>query len=1043
MKKVKYSRIQLTLFIISLVTVIAGLSFFIKHYFESSDLSVKFLIQNDETRNYRIYYDDLNIDYPFGECYADGIIEGSSEIQSLEVSIPRNRIKNLRLDLGLGKTSESTVTLYKIQFIDLYSVKEISGQNISKYFEGINGAVVERLETSLNIFINGEGQYIVSNKLLTPEIVNINYFKLFYLLIIVLLLTVFFYIMLEQAISIFKRIVLFRKNIYNTIKSFIIKLWDKIRYKKNVILFLTLLTTIFLNVLILRDIKENQKVKIDFTVETNQSVDYIFYYNNLSGQYEFGNGYNFSGKTDGKEGKQILTFEIPYNRIDKLRFDFKYSGNIMAPIFISDIYLEDLLTNRIIPGKYVSQYFQEANGAEIERLDDSLKVQISDDNQYILITEYPEPIIVSYNTLHIVILIFIECIAYILVFLFFNLMQKGLCLRYYQDNIYTSCTIHTLLVAYIINIVLFSSYVLQYEDLYNTLTWITKYPVNYLLSFIFLFLISLFIYIISGRIWVSTLVVGVTAISSVLVNHYKLMYRGSPFFPWDVTLISEVKSVIGGIKIELNYRMIGILAVAIILVIFTYKIPPLILRNSRQSLKIKGISLCLVSLLIFAFVRLVYLNDYFTVNDWDPQQTYKDYGFFNAYLAEIRSMEVNKPSGYSKRKMEEVRTNVYELIKDSNVNNEVVPNIIIIMSESFWDVSKLPYVKDDPKELFPTLTSLRETSISGNLLCSIFGGGTSSTEFEVLTGFTKEFMPIESTPYLQVVNREFSSFPLFVKTLGYKTTAIHSFLRENWNRNVAYPNMGFDKFISQDDFIEPEIKRSFISDNEVTNKIIEEYERHVAASEQPWLNFTVTVQNHPGYSSDRWDSSELIDIEYENLSEDVVSGLKDFTTGLHHSDKALGKLIDYFSDIEKPTIIIFFGDHMTGFGDYPEKSLEQAGYLSPNMSMWERKYKIHLTPFMVWSNYMYINKNLGDVSSYQLLPTVLELYNLKQPTFYKFLNVLYKESPGLALGVVLNPDGTHSNTLNEKQQELYELYKLIQYDYIYGNNYLGNEFFGY
>ena len=98
------------------------------------------------------------------------------------------------------------------------------------------------------------------------------------------------------------------------------------------------------------------------------------------------------------------------------------------------------------------------------------------------------------------------------------------------------------------------------------------------------------------------------------------------------------------------------------------------------------------------------------------------------------------------------------------------PDIIIVMSESFWDPTRLPGVKITPDPI-ANVRKLR----SGSMFSPEFGGMTANVEFEALTGFSNAFLPYGSIPYQQYVRGTMPSLATFLKSEGYRTRAIHPF----------------------------------------------------------------------------------------------------------------------------------------------------------------------------------------------------------------------------------------------------------------------------
>ena len=124
------------------------------------------------------------------------------------------------------------------------------------------------------------------------------------------------------------------------------------------------------------------------------------------------------------------------------------------------------------------------------------------------------------------------------------------------------------------------------------------------------------------------------------------------------------------------------------------------------------------------------------------------------------------------------------------------PNILLIQLESFFDVNTIigSEYSADPT---PTFNRLCRNFPSGLLYVPTIGGGTANTEFEVLTGLDLDFFGAGELPYNTIMQQtavETINFDL--KEHGYTATAIHSNGATFYSRNLVYPNMGFDRFVS-------------------------------------------------------------------------------------------------------------------------------------------------------------------------------------------------------------------------------------------------------
>ena len=114
------------------------------------------------------------------------------------------------------------------------------------------------------------------------------------------------------------------------------------------------------------------------------------------------------------------------------------------------------------------------------------------------------------------------------------------------------------------------------------------------------------------------------------------------------------------------------------------------------------------------------------------------------------------------------------------------PDIIMVMSESFWDVTSLPNTRITPDPI-PFMRANR----SGSVFSPEFGGMTANVEFEALTGFSNAFLPAGSIPYQQYIRRPLPSLATFLRSEGYETKAIHPFAGWFWNRSVVYKAVSY------------------------------------------------------------------------------------------------------------------------------------------------------------------------------------------------------------------------------------------------------------
>lgn len=144
-----------------------------------------------------------------------------------------------------------------------------------------------------------------------------------------------------------------------------------------------------------------------------------------------------------------------------------------------------------------------------------------------------------------------------------------------------------------------------------------------------------------------------------------------------------------------------------------------------------------------------------------PQESYRKYGDYLTFTHSIRYIKGHKPEGYSEDKVEQISAQ-YPGIK----GNGKKPNIIMIMNEALADFSSISDIETN-EDYMPFIHGLTENTVKGDLFVSIFGGGTSKTEYEALTSNSMAFMPKGSTPYVTYINRKTSSLATTLRAQGY------------------------------------------------------------------------------------------------------------------------------------------------------------------------------------------------------------------------------------------------------------------------------------
>ena len=308
--------------------------------------------------------------------------------------------------------------------------------------------------------------------------------------------------------------------------------------------------------------------------------------------------------------------------------------------------------------------------------------------------------------------------------------------------------------------------------------------------------------------------------------------------------------------------------------------------------------------------------------------------------------------------------------------------------------------------------SLKKNTIYGKDYVSVYGAGTSNSEFEAMTGNTMKFFPSGSNVYQQFMHDSTFSLPSYLKGLGYSTVAVHPSSGQNWNRTNTYKSMKFDRFITIQDFKNPEYVR-YISDKESYKKVIELYEEK--EKDTPFYCFDMTIQNHGGYlTNTNWENPVYVKGSYYQEAKEFLSATK-------VSDDAFKYLIDYFEKQEEPTIICMFGDHQPSIEIEFYEEIMKKGESDWNLQDVQKRY---ITPFIIWANYDIEESKNAVISNNYIENLLLKQAGIDLPLYNQYIEKVSASIPAMNVNGYMDDDGIwHNYDSKEEPDTIKELLK--------------------
>jgi phosphoglycerol transferase MdoB-like AlkP superfamily enzyme len=523
------------------------------------------------------------------------------------------------------------------------------------------------------------------------------------------------------------------------------------------------------------------------------------------------------------------------------------------------------------------------------------------------------------------------------------------------------------------------------------------------------------------------------------VDKVKTTLRQEPLLPSDFTLAKEALTIVKTFPPAQLFPVVLLLValLAAVIISFCFSI------NKKPSRKTQLIG-CLVILLfgcganalLYSNTELysqypVIDNPYFEVNQYSSK------GLIYSFCHQFNITRVTPPEGYDKGTFD-------QLEKEQNLvsaNNK--PHIIMIMGEAFSDLSNNQNLDfsnyRDPLQNFKEMAS-SENAVSGKIVVPGYGGGTSNTEYDVLTACSTRYLN-NPLPSYNFIHQPFDALPRRLAQIGYETQAIHPGYQWFYNRQNVYPYLGFDTcYFLEDSFdLATQGVGGYVNETATMDKILETLDAHIKTEETPLFSFTVTIQNHGPFDNHYGSLPQSFDTDI-SLTEAQKDLLTQYFKGVTDADTQLGRLRDYAEASNEPIVVVYFGDHLPGFSngmdffpllDYP---------IGPNGTL-EERLALYETPFLIWQNdaakeqcaFMDNAKNISlpasRIINAQYLGALLtQLLGMEGVSpLFDYANEARELLPASTNTIFVDANGNYSESATQEQKDIVSKMRAWQY----------------
>lgn len=348
------------------------------------------------------------------------------------------------------------------------------------------------------------------------------------------------------------------------------------------------------------------------------------------------------------------------------------------------------------------------------------------------------------------------------------------------------------------------------------------------------------------------------------------------------------------------------------------------------------------------------------------------------------------------------------------------------------------------QEITPNLNKLIKNSIYfDNYYTQTAGGGTSDAE---LLSNVSMFPAKEGSAYIRYSGNDYYSMARRLKEEGYKTAAMHAYKAGFWNRSVMYRTLGFDEFISRNNYVQDEISGMGLTDKSFLRQSLEYMEKY----KEPYYTLLITLTSHYPFDNDKKYFSSFDVGKYE----DTFFG--NYLETIHYADEALGEFITELEEkgLMDRSVLAIYGDHFAIPKDKKEHLADFLGLENMGDYDWMKQQKVPLIIHLPGEELTGTKHITGGGMDF--MPTILNIMGVDSSTMPMLGRDLINSSEGMAVlrhgyfitdkHICLTADGVAFDAENgnsypveklEKEKEIAE--KLLIYSDMIMENNLVNE----
>lgn len=569
----------------------------------------------------------------------------------------------------------------------------------------------------------------------------------------------------------------------------------------------------------------------------------------------------------------------------------------------------------------------------------------------------------------------------------------------------------------------------------------TSQPLLYLLNLLPLVLLMGLLFHVFSRHWAAFGIGGGVYILMHVVNRFMMQLRQEPFILSDILLRAEAAGVVEISELPFSpviYASAAVWLVTTLLLFFLVES-----KKRKWTVRTAGAAVC-VAIFAAAFLTVYkssQLYDSFKLTSgsrYSRVNLYKNMGFTYSFTYRAATFRSIRQKGYDREEARRILSE-YGSPAGSSYKGRL-PSIIAVMGEAFYDVDRIPGIRyNDGYDPTKNFRRLVRQAYAGRAVTTVFGGGTSNTEFSFLTGHSLAIMPQMASPYSFYIRHNTHSLARVLEEKGYATIAFHPGDEWFYNRINVYRFFGFDKLFFKNDMDLQNVEivgGKFVSDMDSARFALEKFREQLEETpERPVFEFVVNIENHGPYSSNDLGNPGVLE-RRPDMDEEAYNIVNNYLYGVLRCDEALGYFADTVLGMDEPVVFMYFSDHLPYLGeDY--LGYRMLGYDISQEGTLEQYLDHYGVPYFILCNEAaeaLLKENgimvpRGDapvISSNYLGAELLKYIGLDGGSYFNYLAAMQERLPVITSRFI-NENGVYTEEPSEETVRRLEEYGRIQY----------------